>query len=81
MCLQYSSAVYNLSHDEPKWHFNALDADPEQLADFRIEDMAATVRAREPKLWSLVMAMLTGTGVGISRNAEEDLDGDVLDES
>ena len=57
MCKVYADAVYDLSL-ERKWHFTASHAQPHQIRDFQIEDMAVRMEAEAPLLWELVHGML-----------------------
>ncbi|EJF60694.1 hypothetical protein DICSQDRAFT_20038, partial [Dichomitus squalens LYAD-421 SS1] len=51
----------DLAKAEQGWHFGAMHTQPEQLRDFKIEDMANTMQMVAPKLWSLVLGL---SGVG-----------------
>ncbi|KAI0741659.1 hypothetical protein C8Q80DRAFT_1123500 [Daedaleopsis nitida] len=61
MCTVYSGMVKELSDIDSGWHFSALQATPEKLADFRIEDMASKMHARAPLLVELVRTLLDAT--------------------
>ncbi len=44
-----------------------MQASPEQITDFRIEDLAARLKVRAPELWAFVRKLQggrDGTGVG-----------------
>ncbi|TBU25966.1 hypothetical protein BD311DRAFT_604917, partial [Dichomitus squalens] len=53
MCARYSQAIQDLAKAEQGWHFGAMHTQPEQLRDFKIEDMANTMQMVAPELWSL----------------------------
>nr|VWO97511.1 ATP-dependent RNA helicase CshA (EC [Ganoderma boninense] len=61
MCSRYTSAAQNLSRVKNGWHFGAASATPEQVRDFRLEDMARSMRAMEPELWAVIFRMLGGS--------------------
>ncbi|KAI0641186.1 hypothetical protein C8Q79DRAFT_1032243 [Trametes meyenii] len=56
-------SVQELARAEGGWHFNAMHARPEQVSDFRIEDMAKCIRRDAPEIWSLVYGLLS-SGIG-----------------
>lgn len=64
MRTRYAEAVHSLSRHNPEWHFIASQARPEQIRDFRIEDMASEMEKHAPALWSLVQSLLGGVAAG-----------------
>ncbi|KAI1787584.1 hypothetical protein LXA43DRAFT_855708, partial [Ganoderma leucocontextum] len=68
MSNRHSDAIARLTSPDHGWHFSATRARPEQLQDFRMEDMAAQIARTEPDLWSLVRSLL-----GCSLVREDDL--------
>ncbi|KAI0332529.1 hypothetical protein GY45DRAFT_1396349 [Cubamyces sp. BRFM 1775] len=58
MCAQYAKAVSDLTHLDQQWHFVASQASPDQILDFRLEEMAETMEARAPILWTLIGSLL-----------------------
>ncbi|KAL6297985.1 hypothetical protein BKA93DRAFT_813167 [Sparassis latifolia] len=56
----YSGAVQMLTRKEHGWHFSAANTKPEQIHDFRIEDMAEKMRTITPDLWEMVHFLLSG---------------------
>ncbi|KAI0681765.1 hypothetical protein BC835DRAFT_1311785 [Cytidiella melzeri] len=66
---KYSAAIENLSHDR-NLQFNISHARPQQIQDFRMEDMAIGIWEQQPMLWSLIYCLVTGE---ISRGNEEPL--------
>ncbi|KAI0685471.1 hypothetical protein BC835DRAFT_1290048, partial [Cytidiella melzeri] len=69
MTAKYSAAIENLSHDR-NLQFNISHARPQQIQDFRMEDMAIGIWEQQPMLWSLIYRLVTGE---ISRGNEEPL--------
>ncbi|CDO76158.1 hypothetical protein BN946_scf184740.g1 [Trametes cinnabarina] len=61
MCTQYARAVSKLAHSDETWQFVASRACPEQIRDFRIEDMASGMEEQAPMLWSLITCLLGAT--------------------
>ncbi|CDO76384.1 hypothetical protein BN946_scf184309.g1 [Trametes cinnabarina] len=51
-------SIQELSRNGHEWHFNATHARPEQVTDFRIEDMVEHVSSTAPDLWNLVYGLL-----------------------
>ncbi|KAI9066923.1 hypothetical protein FKP32DRAFT_1551960, partial [Trametes sanguinea] len=51
-------SIQELSRDGHEWHFNATHARPEQVTDFRIEDMVEHVSSTAPDLWNLKAVVL-----------------------
>ncbi|KAJ6550353.1 hypothetical protein B0H10DRAFT_1850543 [Mycena sp. CBHHK59/15] len=64
-----TSESIKLSAANNDWHFNALHASAAQLEDFRIEEMAAKMKALAPDLLHLLQLLLSG-------DKHVDLDGD-----
>ncbi|EJF63965.1 hypothetical protein DICSQDRAFT_145419 [Dichomitus squalens LYAD-421 SS1] len=58
MCARYSQAVQDLAKAEHGWHFGAMHTQPEQIRDFKIEDMAHGMQTVAPQLWSLVLVVI-----------------------
>ncbi|GBE79100.1 hypothetical protein SCP_0202970 [Sparassis crispa] len=56
----YSRAMQMLTRKEHGWHFSATNTKPEQIHDFRIEDMAEKMRTVTPDLWEMVHFLLSG---------------------
>ncbi|KAI1781686.1 hypothetical protein LXA43DRAFT_908048 [Ganoderma leucocontextum] len=54
MCPRYARAVQNLARVKNGWHFGAARATPAQVRDFRLEDLARSLRSMEPELWTLI---------------------------
>ncbi|KAI1783373.1 hypothetical protein LXA43DRAFT_1102606 [Ganoderma leucocontextum] len=77
MCFRYSNTVQALSRAEHGWHFGAMHMELDQIRDFQIEDMASTMQATAPELWSLIQALLgAGTvavGSQVETGSEQDL--------
>ncbi|EJF56829.1 hypothetical protein DICSQDRAFT_70649, partial [Dichomitus squalens LYAD-421 SS1] len=61
MSNRYSDAVQRLTGVERGWHFSAARARPEQIQDFRMEDMAGEIARTEPELWAMVRYLLSGS--------------------
>ena len=59
---RYTTAVRNLADVDQGWHFRVRHATPDQVRDFRLEDMAASMHRSEPELWNLVFSLLGGQG-------------------
>ncbi|KAI0666193.1 hypothetical protein C8Q78DRAFT_1083139 [Trametes maxima] len=57
---EYSDDVRELTDTSHGWHFGAQQADPVQVRDFRLDDMAGNFEHLAPNLWSLVIALLGG---------------------
>ncbi|KAI0692170.1 hypothetical protein BC835DRAFT_1407126 [Cytidiella melzeri] len=53
MTAKYSSALHDLSHNNRDLHFNILHAQPHQIREFRMEEMAMKMWEQQPMLWSL----------------------------
>ena len=60
MSKHYADMIGELAHDDSRWHFNATHAQPAQIQDFRLEDMAETIQCEYPLLWSLMFRLVTG---------------------
>ncbi|KAI0083688.1 hypothetical protein BDY19DRAFT_899903 [Irpex rosettiformis] len=60
MVRRYSEALQRLAHDSPELHFGILHAEPWQIQEFRLEDMAAMVWRKVPLLWSMIHRLVTG---------------------
>ncbi|KAI0636168.1 hypothetical protein C8Q77DRAFT_1053195 [Trametes polyzona] len=58
MCALYTKALDDLARLNPDWQFIASQAGPEQIREFRIEDMATAMESQAPMLWSLLHALL-----------------------
>lgn len=54
----YAQAITELTKKEHGWHFNALRATPEQLRDYKVEDMAKKMQTVAPELWELIGMLL-----------------------
>ncbi|KAI9059312.1 hypothetical protein FKP32DRAFT_1580100 [Trametes sanguinea] len=86
MCAHYANAVSDLAELDETWQFTASKARPEQIRDFRIEDMAGEMERRAPILWSLIDRLLSGTPAGsgrmdidnggLSKNSDSDAESD-----
>ncbi|KAI1791087.1 hypothetical protein LXA43DRAFT_1094899 [Ganoderma leucocontextum] len=63
MCSRYSHAVQNLTDRDRGWHFGAAHAAGHQIREFRLEDMAGSMRELEPQLWELIFCLLGGRDV------------------
>ena len=63
MCTRYATAAQNLTSIKNGWHFGAARATPAQVRDFRLEDLARSMRTKEPELWRLVFGLLGGIDV------------------
>jgi hypothetical protein len=59
-----------------EWHFNASRASAKELEDFRIEDMAVTMRTLAPDLWLILDMLLMGDRKHPVETPRTDLDGD-----
>ncbi|KAH9847343.1 hypothetical protein C2E23DRAFT_765333, partial [Lenzites betulinus] len=57
-CIRYGNAMHKLTLRENGWHFNAAQTHPDQLRDFRIEDMVVGMYRRAGELWGLFQAMM-----------------------
>ncbi|CDO72246.1 hypothetical protein BN946_scf184970.g98 [Trametes cinnabarina] len=66
MCAEYAQAVSDLADMDGQWHFVASQTDPEQIINFRLEDMAHIMEMQAPMLWTLIGCLLRGT-----RNSKE----------
>lgn len=64
MVRRYSEALHRLSHNETSFHFNILHAEPWQIQEFRLEDVAARIWKKEPLLWSIIYRLVTGDVTG-----------------
>ncbi|KAI1784995.1 hypothetical protein LXA43DRAFT_900735 [Ganoderma leucocontextum] len=60
MCSRYSRAVQNLADRDRGWHFGAMHAAGHQIREFRLENMADSMRKLEPQLWELLFCLLGG---------------------
>ena len=67
-----TEAVRQLTDVDNGWHFSAAQASPEQITEFRIEDMAAKLETCAPELWALVHSLLGGVSGGPMDMDEED---------
>lgn len=79
MVRRYSEALHRLSHNEPAFHFNILHAEPWQIQEFRLEDVAAHIWRKEPLLWSIIYRLVTGDVTGADEEplaAADDKDGE-----
>lgn len=56
--MRYSDAVKELADRDNGWHFNAARTSPNQLRDFRLEDMARGMYQKAPELWELIQSLL-----------------------
>ncbi|RDX57352.1 hypothetical protein OH76DRAFT_1476758 [Lentinus brumalis] len=63
-----SDALQDLTSSAHGWQFSAMHARPEQIQDFKIEEMAAEITRTAPELWCLVRTLLGG-----SKAREEDM--------
>ncbi len=66
----YADEVRKLTRPEHGWNFSAMQASPEEVLDFRIEDMATQLETRAPELWSFVCTLLGGMDSSASREGE-----------
>ncbi|PIL23294.1 hypothetical protein GSI_14604 [Ganoderma sinense ZZ0214-1] len=69
MIKHYTGAVRNLADVDQGWHFGAMHATPEQVRDFRLEDMAVSMRRSGPELWDLVFSLLGGQGSPVNESS------------
>lgn len=65
----YSNAVSQLTHVSHGWHFGATQADPSQIQDFQLDDMATHLERSAPDLWALVLDLLGGWAQGTQAKA------------
>lgn len=56
--VKFSKAAKALARRENGWHFDAAQTHPDQLRDFRLEDMAVAMHRKAPELWALVRSLL-----------------------
>ncbi|KAJ7212805.1 hypothetical protein C8J57DRAFT_982743, partial [Mycena rebaudengoi] len=65
------------------WHFNAEHASAADLEDFKIEEMAATMKKLAPDLWTLLQILLSRDQIDVNGDqVMDDLsDADEFDES
>ncbi|EIW58994.1 uncharacterized protein TRAVEDRAFT_48125 [Trametes versicolor FP-101664 SS1] len=56
----HSGAVSQLTSVSHGWHFGAMQADPMQIQDFQLDDMADDLERSAPDLWALVIGLLGG---------------------
>ncbi|KAI0703413.1 hypothetical protein BC835DRAFT_1410692 [Cytidiella melzeri] len=61
MSKHYADAIDSLAHNIDHWHFSASQAKPAQIRDFRLEELAVTIQREQPRLWSLVFRLATGS--------------------
>jgi len=74
---KYSESIKSLVCCE-EWHFNASHASAKELEDFRIEDMAVTMRRLAPDLWLILDVLLMGDRKHPVGTPGTDLDGDYI---
>ncbi|KAI0704921.1 hypothetical protein BC835DRAFT_1403855 [Cytidiella melzeri] len=60
MTAVYSSALHDLSRNNHDLHFNIIYAEPQQIREFRMEDMATTIWKQQLMLWSLIYRLVAG---------------------
>ncbi|KAF8150232.1 hypothetical protein B0H34DRAFT_826645 [Crassisporium funariophilum] len=70
---KYSESIKSLISNE-EWHFNASHASAKQLEDFRIEDMAVTMKELAPDLWLVLDILLMGTRMSLPEPLSTDHD-------
>jgi hypothetical protein len=56
---EYAQLIRDLADKDNGWHFSAANTSAKQLQDFRIEDMAARMKALAPELWDLLGLLLS----------------------
>ncbi|KAI0683212.1 hypothetical protein BC835DRAFT_1423521 [Cytidiella melzeri] len=61
MSKHYADAIDSLAHNIDHWHFSASQAKPAQIRDFCLEELAVTIQREQPRLWSLVFRLATGS--------------------
>ncbi|OJT09863.1 hypothetical protein TRAPUB_13661, partial [Trametes pubescens] len=54
----HSDTVSQLTSVSHGWHFGATQADPTQIQDFQLDDMADHLEKSAPDLWALVIGLL-----------------------
>ncbi|KAI0684930.1 hypothetical protein BC835DRAFT_1421798 [Cytidiella melzeri] len=64
--------ISTLASDSAGWHFIAGHAEPYQLQEFDLADMAREMRAIAPHLWAMLDAMLRRGGKGTNQDDETD---------
>jgi hypothetical protein len=57
--IEYAQLIRDLADKDNGWHFSAANTSAKQLQDFRIEDMAARMKALAPELWDLLGLLLS----------------------
>ncbi|OJT02517.1 hypothetical protein TRAPUB_6934 [Trametes pubescens] len=67
--MHYSNVVSQLTRVSHGWHFGATQADPSQIQDFQLDDMAAHLEQSAPDLWALVLDLLGGWTQGTQAKA------------
>ncbi|KAI0699966.1 hypothetical protein BC835DRAFT_1267159, partial [Cytidiella melzeri] len=60
MTAVYSSALHDLLRNNRDLHFNITYAEPQQIREFRVEDMAMTIWKQQPMLWLLIYRLVAG---------------------
>lgn len=75
----YSESMQQLTRKEAGWHFSALRAQPQQIQDFRLDEMADTMRRVVPRLWGLIYTLMSG-GQREQMGSVEIDDDEVLDD-
>ncbi|KAI0683020.1 hypothetical protein BC835DRAFT_1409479 [Cytidiella melzeri] len=60
MTAVYSSALHDLLCNNRDLHFNITYAEPQQIREFCMEDMATTIWKQQPMLWSLIYHLVAG---------------------
>ncbi|KAI0669880.1 hypothetical protein C8Q78DRAFT_1070340 [Trametes maxima] len=74
----YSAAVRELTDTSHGWHFGARHADPAQVRDFRLDDMAGHFERLAPDLWSLMISLL-GNSAKAKKGGRADSDANASD--
>ena len=54
----YAQEVRKLTNKANSWHFRARRARPEQIEQFRLEEMSTKMETDAPHLWSMLGAVM-----------------------
>lgn len=73
----YYRSARALTRKENGWHFGASHISPEQVLNFRIEDMAADMQRIAPDLWDLISYLVSGESA-VEEVAQEESDEEIF---
>lgn len=79
-CTQYAHAIQLLVRKENGWHFRASHTHPDQIRDFRLEDMIAQMHQLAPELCDLVHRLLGCSDVPMDQDEPPEVESDSDDD-